>query len=158
MVRELRQGEGPPFLPPDLRGYIDNHINPNIGAVPLEKLTSLDLQKLYKKLLTKGRVDRLEAKGQPKGLSAKMVRNLHQIISSAMKLAKEQKLIAADPTEGCALPKVEHREMKTLPVEQLRSFLREARESGVFELYSIWNWSPACGGVICWASNGRPLI
>ena len=61
------------------RGYIDNHINPNIGDIPLEKLTSLELQKLYKKLLTKGRVDRLEAKGQPKSLSAKTVRNIHQI-------------------------------------------------------------------------------
>ena len=54
-----------------------------------------------------------------------------------MKLAKEQKLIATDPTDGCALPKVEHREMKTLPVEQLTSFLREAKESGVFELYYV---------------------
>lgn len=27
--------------------------------------------------------------------------------------------------------------MKTLPVEQLQSFLREARESGVFELYYL---------------------
>lgn len=25
------------------RGYIDNHIRPNIGDIPLEKLTSLDL-------------------------------------------------------------------------------------------------------------------
>ena len=75
------------------RGYIDNHINPNIGDIPLEKLTSLELQKLYKKLLTKGRVDRLEAKGQPKGLSAKAVRNIHQILSSALKLAQEQRVI-----------------------------------------------------------------
>ena len=37
------------------QGYIDNHIRRNIGDIPLEKLTSLDLQKLYKKLLTKGR-------------------------------------------------------------------------------------------------------
>ena len=119
------------------RGYIDNHINPNIGDIPLEKLTSLDLQKLYKKLLTKGRVDRLEAKEQPKGLSAKTVRNIHQILSSALKLAQEQRIILTNPAEGCALPKVEHREMKTLPVEQLQSFLREARESGVFELYYL---------------------
>ena len=119
------------------RGYIDNHIKPNIGKIPLEKLTSLELQKLYKKLLTRGRVDRLESEGQPKGLSAKTVRNIHQILASAMKLAREQKLIASDPTEGCALPKVEHREMKTLPVGQLASFLREARESGVFELYYV---------------------
>ena len=119
------------------RGYIDNHINPNIGDIPLEKLTSLDLQKLYKKLLTKGRVDRLEAKGQPKGLSAKTVRNIHQILSSALKLAQEQRIILTNPAEGCALPKIEHREMNTLPVEQLQSFLREARESGVFELYYL---------------------
>ena len=50
-----------------------------------------------------------------------------------MKPAKEKKIIATDPTEGCALPKLEHREMKTLPVEQLTSFLQEAKESGVFE-------------------------
>ena len=119
------------------RGYIDNHIKPNIGKIPLEKLTSLELQKFYKKLLEKGRVDRLESKHQSKGLSAKTVRNIHQIISSAMKLAQEQKLISTNPADGCALPRLEHREMQTLPVEQLQSFLREARDSGVFELYYL---------------------
>ena len=43
------------------RGYIDNHIKPNIGKIPLEKLTSLDLQKFYKKLLEKGRVASLDS-------------------------------------------------------------------------------------------------
>ena len=119
------------------RGYIENHIKPNIGSMPLNKLSSLELQKFYKKLLNRGRVTRLEAKNQPKGLSPKTVRNIHQILESAMKLAQEQKLIIKDPTAGCALPKVEKKEMKTLPVEQLASFLREARESGVFELYYL---------------------
>ena len=119
------------------RGYIDNHIKPNIGDVPLNKLSSLHLQKLYKKLLAGGRVERVESKGQPKGLSAKTVRNINQVISSAMDFAKNQKLISSNPTDGCALPKLEHKEMKTLPVEQLTSFLREAKESGVFELYYI---------------------
>ena len=119
------------------RGYIDNHIKPSIGKIPLEKLTSLELQKLYKKLLEGGRVERIESRKQSKGLSAKTVRNIHQIISSAMKLAQEQKLIASNPAEGCALPRLEHREMKTLPVEQLQSFLREAKESGVYELYYL---------------------
>ena len=65
------------------------------------------------------------------------MRNIHQILSSALKLAQEQRIILTNPTEGRALPKVEHREMKTLPVEQLASFLREAKESGVFELYYV---------------------
>ena len=119
------------------RGYIDNRIRPNIGDISLSKLSSLHLQKLYKKLLTGGRVERTESRKQPKGLSAKTVRNINQVISSAMDFAKDQKLIAANPTDGCALPKLEHKEMKTLPVEQLTSFLREAKESGVFELYYI---------------------
>ena len=119
------------------QGYIHNHIRPNIGDIPLEKLTSLDLQKFYKKLLAQGRVDRVEAKGQPKGLSAKTVRNIHQILSSGLKLAQEQRLILTNPAEGCALPRVEHQEMKTLTTVQLASFFREARESGVFELYYL---------------------
>lgn len=119
------------------KGYINNHIKPYVGSIPLSKLTSLDLQKLYKMLLTEGRIDRIESKNQPKGLSAKTVRNINQIISSALNLAKEQKLLSSNPADACALPKVEHREMKTLPVEQLTSFLREAKETGVYEMYYI---------------------
>ena len=119
------------------RGYIDNHIKPNIGNIPLGGLTTLDLQGLYRKLLEGGRVDRLESQKQPKGLSAKTVRNIHQIISSALKLAVDQRLLARNPADGCALPKVERKEMQTLPAAQLTSFLREAKESGVFALYYI---------------------
>ena len=73
------------------RGYINNHIKPHFGKISLCKLTSLDLQKFYKKLLSSGRVDRIESKHQAKGLSPKTVRNFHQIIASAMELAREQK-------------------------------------------------------------------
>jgi len=52
----------------------------------------MDLQKMYRKLLNKGRVDRVEAKQQPKGLSAKTVRNINQVISSAMDFAVAQKI------------------------------------------------------------------
>ena len=117
------------------RGYIKHHIKPYIGDIPLDKLTTLDLQRLYKTLLTNGRVDRLESRKQPKGLTAKTVRNINQIISSALDQAIAQKLILTNPTKGCALPKIEHREMKTLSSDQLSAFLREAKESGVYELY-----------------------
>jgi integrase len=119
------------------QGYINNHIKPNIGDIPIEKLTSLELQKFYKKLLTEGRVPRIESERQPKGLSAKTVRNINQVISSAMDMAVEQKIILTNPTNGCALPKVEHKEMHTIPAEQLNAFLREAKNSGVYELYYL---------------------
>ena len=140
MVRELCQNQNAPIHLPDYltyHGYIENHIKPQLGKIPLNDLTTLHLQQFYKKLLAEGRVERIEAQKQPKGLSAKTVRNIHQIISSALKLANEQRLIAHNPADGCALPKAEHKEMQTLPIEQLTSFLREAKDSGVFALYYI---------------------
>ena len=119
------------------KGFLNNHIKPNIGNIPLPKLTTMELQQFYKKLLESGRVDRIEAKNKPKGLSVKTVRNLHQMVSSALNLAVAQKLIPVNPASACALPKVERKEMKTIPVEQLNAFLAEAKASGVFELYYI---------------------
>jgi len=119
------------------QGFLKNHIKPQIGSIPLADLTSLDLQRFYKHLLDGGRVDRIEAKKKPKGLAPKTVRNIHQMICSAYNLAIEQCLVTKNPTQGCALPKVEHKEMKTLTADQLSAFFREARDSGVYELYYL---------------------
>ncbi len=119
------------------KGYIENHIKPYIGSIPLDKLTTLQAQELYKKLLNSGRVDRKESQKKPKGLSVKTVRNIHQVLSSAMDFAKSQKLIVMNPTEACALPKLEHREMKTLTADKLSAFLQEAKRSGVYEMYYL---------------------
>ena len=119
------------------QGFLKNHIKPQIGSVPLTELTSLDLQRFYKHLLDGGRVDRIEAKKKPKGLAPKTVRNIHQMIGSAYNLAREQKLVTRNPTQGCALPKVEHKEMKTLTADQLSAFFQAARDSGVYELYYL---------------------
>lgn len=119
------------------QGFLRNHIQPQIGNILLSELTSLDLQKFYKHLLDAGRVDRIEAKSKPKGLSPKTVRNIHQMICSAYNLAIEQRLVTKNPAQGCALPKIEHQEMKTLTPEQLGAFFHEARESGVYELYYL---------------------
>ena len=59
------------------------------------------------------------------------------MIGSAYNLAIEQKLVTRNPTQGCALPKVEHKEMKTLTADQLSAFFQEARDSGVYELYYL---------------------
>ena len=119
------------------QGFLKNHIKPQIGSIPLADLTSLDLQRFYKHLLDGGRVDRIEAKKKPKGLAPKTVRNIHQMIGSAYNLAIEQHLVTKNPTQGCALPKVEHKEMKTLTADQLSAFFQEARDSGVYELYYL---------------------
>ena len=119
------------------QGFISNHIKPTLGDMPLEKLTAMDLQRLYKHLLESGRVECTESRSKPKGLSVKTVRNINQMISSALNCAVEQHLIPTNPTKGCVLPKLERKEMKILPPESLGTFFEEARRSGVFELYYI---------------------
>ena len=82
-------------------------------------------------------MERAEAKQQPKGLSAKTVRNINQVISSAMDFAVAQKIISENPCKAVALPKVELKEMQTIPAEQLQAFLQEAKATGVYEMYYI---------------------
>ena len=55
------------------QGFISNHIKPNLGDLPLEKLTAMDLQRLYKHLLESGRVECTESRNKPKGLSVRTV-------------------------------------------------------------------------------------
>ncbi len=38
------------------KGYIDHHVLPRLGDIPLNKLTSLDIQQFYKDLLENGRI------------------------------------------------------------------------------------------------------
>ncbi len=119
------------------QGFISNHIKSALGNLPLDKLTPMDLQRLYKHLLESGRVECTESRNKSKGLSVKTVRNINQMISSALSCAMKQRLIASNPTKGCVLPKLERKEMKILPPESLGTFFEEARRSGVFELYYI---------------------
>ena len=119
-------------------GYIENHIKPQLGKIPLNDLTTLHLQQFYKKLLAEGRVEQNRitetAQGTERQNSAQHPSN-HFLCPEAGEV--EQRLIARNPADGCALPKAERKEMQTLPVEQLTSFLREAKDSGVFALYYI---------------------
>ncbi len=94
------------------QSFIENHIKPSLGDIPLEKLTVIDLQRLYKHLLENGRVACTESCSKPKGLSVKTVRNINQIISSALNCAVEQRLISSNPTKGCVLPKLERKEWR----------------------------------------------
>ena len=117
------------------RGYIDNHIKPYIGSIKLNKLTTLDLQRLYGKLLKSGRIVRPEMVKDNPGLSSKSVRNVHNVISAAMDKAKAEKLISHNPADDCVLPERQHIEMQTLAADELQAFFREAKKSNLFEFY-----------------------
>lgn len=115
------------------QGFIENHIKPAIGDIPLEKLTAIDLQRLYRHLPERGRAECAESGNKPTGLSVKTARNVNQVSSSALSCAVEQRLAL----KGCVLPKLEKREIKILPPESPGAFFEEAKRSGVFEMYYL---------------------
>ena len=82
-------------------------------------------------------MERIESEHQSKGLSANTVRNINHVISSAMDFAVAQKIITENPCKNVSLPKLEHKEMQTIPAEQLQAFLQEAKATGVYEMYYI---------------------
>lgn len=47
------------------------------------------------------------------------------------------KIISENPCKNVSLPKLERKEMQTIPAEQLQAFLEEAKRSGVYEMYYI---------------------
>jgi integrase len=111
------------------------HIVPYIGKMQLCKIKTIQLQKLYNKLEQEGRIVRKESQNQPKGLSAKTVRNIHSILYSAFEAAIRANIINQNPAKYCSLPKKEHREMIILPLDMLDKFFVEAMKTEYFPLY-----------------------
>ena len=69
-----------------------------LGEIPLNKLTSLDMQQFYKDLLENGRI-REDTKVKKPGLSSTTVHGIHVMLKSALKRAVQERLIPFNPAE-----------------------------------------------------------
>ena len=111
------------------------HIIPEIGDIPLNKLTQNDLQQFYARLKKSGRL--LHAEHYGKGLSDRMVRACHMNCRSALEKAVQEGLIRMNPAVGCKLPPKKAREMQVLTREEIQRFLIHAKAEGYFELFLL---------------------
>ena len=131
------------YCKPQLRlntqhGYEDRiykHIIPEIGSIPLNKLTQNDLQQFYSKLKTGGRLIRVEQYGPE--LSDRMVRACHASCRSALQKAVEEGFIRINPAIGCKLPPKKSGEMNILTQEEMQRFLIQAKQDGYYELFLL---------------------
>ena len=115
--------------------FLEKHLIPNIGNIPLDKLTSLRLQKLYQDLRTIGRV--VQNNVECSGLSPKTVRSIHMVLHSALKQAVKEGLIKKNPTDGCNPPKLERKEMKVIQPEQIGAYLQAAANRNVLPMFYL---------------------
>ena len=119
-------------------GYEDRirlHIKPELGEIPLNRLTQNDLQQFYARLKKSGRKTRTEYYGE--GLSDRMVRMCHATCRSALQRAVQDGLIRTNPAEGCKLPPKKAREMQVLARDELQRFLIQAQAEGYYELFLL---------------------
>ena len=111
------------------------HIIPEIGSIPLNKLTQNDLQQFYGRLKKSGRKRFTDKYGE--GLSDRMVRMCHATCRSALEKAVQDELIRVNPAIGCKLPPKKAREMQVLTREELQRFLIQAKFEGYYEVFLL---------------------
>ena len=118
------------------RRSIELHVNPRIGDIKLNKLTGRDLQKLYQDLRENGRLREVQKEKSP-GLSASTVRGIHLMLHNALDRAVKERLIQRNPTADCIAPKLEKKEMKFLPAEDMKAYLDEADRRHVLPMFYL---------------------
>lgn len=114
------------------RSLIRRHIVPDLGAVPLARLRTLDLQEFYTRKLRDGRVD-----GKPGGLSSRTVRYLHGLLREALGYAVKWSLVARNAAEAADPPRQSKREMQVLDSDAIQAFLNVARKDRLYPLYLL---------------------
>src|SRR5207253_2872559 len=107
------------------------HLVPALGPVPLAKLQPVHLQGYYSEALTRGRRD---GKG---GLSPQTVRHHDRVLNVALKRARALRLIATNPVEDVARPRVERKELQVLEPEQAAALLAAAKSSRHYVLFFV---------------------
>ena len=118
--------------------YIENHIIPGIGSIPLDKLTTIQIQRFYNNLQKSGRVQRKNfPELRDKSLSPRVVRGVHTLLHNCLEQAVAERLILANPAKGCRLPKLEKREMKILPEDKIGPYLAEAERRGLLAAFYL---------------------
>lgn len=114
---------------------IHNHVLPEIGKIPLNKLSQNDLQQFYGRLKKSGRKRLTEQYGA--GLSDRMARMCHAVCRSALERAVRDDLLRTNPAIGCKLPPKKAKEMQVLDREELQKFLIQAQADGYYELFLL---------------------
>lgn len=115
-------------------GYIRLYLHPRLGSIPLNKVTTSDIQQMCTWMMTEARVDQKNGDG---GLSNSQVRNCYSLCDRVLEKAVAEKLIARNPAKGCKLPPDRSKEMKVLSREDMQKVLIQAKEENYYELFLL---------------------
>ena len=112
------------------RNYIENYIKPQLGGKQVSLITTQDVQRMYRRLKSGGRV-REDAEGS-KRLSDSTVRHIHTMLHGAMKAAVQAHIIPKNPTENATVPKSNYKPMQVLNEQELDTFLQAVQKDDIW--------------------------
>ena len=115
-------------------GYIRLYLHPRLGSIPLNKVTTSDIQQMCTWMMTEARLDQKNGEG---GLSDSQVINCYSLCDRVLEKAVAEKLIVRNPAKGCKLPPNRPNEMKVLSREDMQKVLIQAKEENYYELFLL---------------------
>ena len=108
----------------DYETLLKRYVRPSLEGRPLAKVTPLDMQAVYGKIIEKG-------------LSARTVRYTHAVLRSALQQAVKWRLLAYNPADSVELPRQSRKEIKVLSTVQTRALLRAADKDRIGALFAL---------------------
>ncbi len=137
--------EGLKLADSTIAGYkkiIRNHLRPQLGHYPLDKLTPTRIARHYRDLEQHGRKDEQD-KGGP--LSANTVHKAHVVLGAILDAAIEDGHLTTNPAKRKAAKapttsqmRAEKTELVTWTADQLAAFLAWDRDEKQDELFALW--------------------
>lgn len=106
------------------RDLLKHHVRPSIGNEGLSTIQPLDIQTIYTKM-------------QQRGLSAKTIRYVHVVLSSALKQAVKWRMLVHNPSDSVELPRVARQEMAALSPEETARFIKAAASDKWSVLFNL---------------------
>ena len=129
-LAEYKDGTIRPGTLEGYRNYIENYIKPQLGGKQVSLITTQDVQRMYRRLKSGGRV-REDAEGS-KRLSDSTVRHIHTMLHGAMKAAVQAHIIPKNPTENATAPKLNYKPMQVLNEQELDTFLQAVQKDDIW--------------------------
>lgn len=124
----------------DYSDLLKRYVTAAIGNKRLSDVRPLDIQTLYNFMISpklKKGEEQKPSISYGLGLSARSVRMLHAVLSSALKQAVKWHMLALNPCEAVELPRMERKEMQALSPEEASCFLEAARQDRFGVLFTF---------------------
>jgi integrase len=108
----------------DYVALLAKHVRPRLGKKLLVGIKPLEIQSVYQQMTEQG-------------LSAATVQHVHWVLNAAYRQAVQWEMVVSAPTAKLKLPRIRHREMQVLSIEQSKAFIKAALPTMYGTLFAV---------------------